>query len=80
MTFFSPSGYEIRKNNPIADVVIYLPLDQKSSVRSFLDLTHPELVVFVKYDLWPNYLLELKRRTITAILISALFRPSQALL
>ena len=77
MTFFSPSGYEIRKNNPIADVVIYLPLDQKSTVRSFLDLTHPELVVFVKYDLWPNYLLELKRRTITAILISALFRPSQ---
>ena len=77
MTFFSPSGYEIRKNNPIADVVVYLPLDQKSTVRSFLDLTHPELVVFVKYDLWPNYLLELKRRTITAILISALFRPSQ---
>ena len=78
MTFFSPSGYEIRKNNPIADVVVYLPLDQKSTVRSFLDLTHPELVVFVKYDLWPNYLLELKRRTITAILISALFRPTQA--
>ncbi len=77
MTFFSPSGYEIRKNNPISDVVIYLPLDQKSSVRSFLDLTHPELVVFVKYDLWPNYLLELKRRNITAVLISALFRPSQ---
>ena len=78
MTFFSPSGYEIRKNNPIADVVVYLPLDQKSIVKKFLDLTHPELVVFVKYDLWPNYLLEIKRRNITSILISALFRPSQA--
>ena len=78
MTFFSPSGYEIRKNNPISDVVMYLPLDQKSEVKKFLDLTHPNLVVFVKYDLWPNYLLELKRRNITSILISALFRPSQA--
>jgi 3-deoxy-D-manno-octulosonic-acid transferase len=78
MTFFSPSGYEIRKNNPISHVVVYLPLDQKSEVKKFLDLTHPDLVVFVKYDLWPNYLLELKRRNITSILISALFRPSQA--
>ena len=78
MTFFSPSGYEIRKDNPIADVVVYLPLDQKTAVRSFLDVVHPELVVFVKYDLWPNYLLELKRRNIRSILISALFRPSQA--
>ena len=78
MTFFSPSGYEIRKKNPITDVVVYLPLDRKLAVKSFLDLTHPELVVFVKYDLWPNYLLELKRRNITAILISALFRPTQA--
>lgn len=78
MTFFSPSGYEIRHDNPVSDVVVYLPLDQKSEVKKFLDLTHPELVVFVKYDLWPNYLLELKRRNITSILISALFRPSQA--
>jgi 3-deoxy-D-manno-octulosonic-acid transferase len=78
MTFFSPSGYEIRKDNPIAGVVVYLPLDQKAAVKSFLDVVHPELVVFVKYDLWPNYLLEIKRRNITSILISALFRPSQA--
>ena len=77
MTFFSPSGYEIRKNNPIADVVVYLPLDQKATVKSFLDVIHPELVVFVKYDLWPNYLLELKHRNIHTVLISALFRPSQ---
>ena len=78
MTFFSPSGYEIRKDNPIADVVVYLPLDQKAAVKCFLDVVHPELVVFVKYDLWPNYLLEIKRRNISSILISALFRPSQA--
>jgi len=77
MTFFSPSGYEIRKNNPIAEVVVYLPLDQKATVKSFLDVIHPELVVFVKYDLWPNYLLELKHRNIHTVLISALFRPSQ---
>jgi len=77
MTFFSPSGYEIRKNNSIADIVVYLPLDQKKVVKTFLDITHPELVVFVKYDLWPNYLLELKRRAIKTVLISALFRPSQ---
>ena len=77
MTFFSPSGYEIRKDNPIADVVVYLPLDQKAAVNSFLDVVHPELIVFVKYDLWPNYLSEIKRRNITSILISALFRPSQ---
>lgn len=77
MTFFSPSGYEIRKKNPIADVVVYLPLDQKRAVKSFLDVVHPELVVFVKYDLWPNYLLELNHRNIHTVLISALFRPSQ---
>lgn len=77
MTFFSPSGYEIRKNNSIADIVVYLPLDQKKVVKTFLDIIHPELVVFVKYDLWPNYLLELKRRAIKTVLISALFRPSQ---
>jgi 3-deoxy-D-manno-octulosonic-acid transferase len=77
MTFFSPSGYEIRKKNPIAAVVVYLPLDQKRAVKSFLDVVHPELVVFVKYDLWPNYLLELNHRNIHTVLISALFRPSQ---
>ena len=77
MTFFSPSGYEIRKKNPIANVVVYLPLDQKRAVKSFLDVVHPELVVFVKYDLWPNYLLELNHRNIHTVLVSALFRPSQ---
>ena len=77
LSFFSPSGYEIRKKNPITDIVIYLPLDRKSRVNSFLKLANPKLVVFVKYDLWPNYLRELKRRQIKTVLISALFRPSQ---
>ena len=77
LSFFSPSGYEVRKINPITDLVVYLPLDKKSTVNSFLNITNPKLVVFVKYDLWPNYLQELKRRHITTVLISALFRPSQ---
>ena len=77
LTFFSPSGYEVRKENPITDLVVYLPVDKKNNVSTFLDILNPRLVVFVKYDLWPNYLQELKRRQITTVLISALFRPSQ---
>ena len=77
LTFFSPSGYEVRKENPITDLVVYLPLDKNNNVNTFLDTLNPGLVVFVKYDLWPNYLQELKRREITTVLISALFRPSQ---
>ncbi|MEO6348113.1 MAG: glycosyltransferase N-terminal domain-containing protein [Aquaticitalea sp.] len=78
LTFFSPSGYEIRKNTDIADVVVYLPLDTKANSIRFLDLVHPELTIFVKYDIWPNYLLELKERGLKAILISALFREKQS--
>ncbi|QDO92893.1 3-deoxy-D-manno-octulosonic acid transferase [Formosa sediminum] len=77
LSFFSPSGYEIRKNSPIADCVVYLPLDSKSNAKLFLDLVHPELTVFVKYDIWPNLLNALKRRQARAILISALFRKEQ---
>jgi 3-deoxy-D-manno-octulosonic-acid transferase len=77
LTFFSPSGYEIRKNTDIADVVTYLPLDTNTNAKNFLDLVHPELTVFVKYDIWPNVLNELKRRQLKAILISALFRENQ---
>ena len=78
LTFFSPSGYEIRKNSPIADVVVYLPWDTKNNAKKFLDLIKPELTVFVKYDIWPNFLNELKRRKLKAILISASFRGSQS--
>ena len=78
LTFFSPSGYEIRKHSDVADVVTYLPLDTKANARRFLELVHPEFTVFVKYDIWPNLLHELKRRDGRAILISALFRTQQS--
>jgi len=78
LSFFSPSGFEIRKNTPIAYCVVYLPLDTKQNAKQFLDLVHPELVIFVKYEIWPNYLLELKNRQIKAVLISALFRKNQS--
>ncbi|MEW4923965.1 glycosyltransferase N-terminal domain-containing protein [Algibacter sp. 2305UL17-15] len=77
LSFFSPSGYEIRKNAPIADVVVYLPLDTKKNARKFLDLVHPELTIFVKYDIWPHFLNEIKKRRLRAILISAAFRKNQ---
>ncbi|MCB0428155.1 MAG: 3-deoxy-D-manno-octulosonic acid transferase, partial [Mangrovimonas sp.] len=77
VTFFSPSGYEIRKNTPVADVVVYLPWDTRANAKKFLDYVHPELIVFVKYEVWPNILLEAKKRNIKAILISALFRKDQ---
>ena len=78
LTFFSPSGYEIRKETPLADIVTYLPLDTKANAKRFLDLVHPELIVFVKYEIWPNYLFQIKKLQINAILISALFRKNQA--
>lgn len=77
LSFFSPSGYEVRKNTPIADVVVYLPLDTKANAKQFLDLVHPDLVIFVKYEIWPNLLREVKKRGIKSILISALFRDNQ---
>jgi 3-deoxy-D-manno-octulosonic-acid transferase len=78
LSFFSPSGYDIRKNSPIADIVVYLPLDTKANARQFLDSVHPELTVFVKYDIWPNFLNELENRKLRAILISAAFRDNQS--
>lgn len=78
VTFFSPSGYEVRKNNAIADVTAYLPLDTKSNAREFLELAHPDLVFFIKYEYWPNYLNELKKLNIKTYLISGIFRENQA--
>ncbi|WP_338731704.1 3-deoxy-D-manno-octulosonic acid transferase [Mangrovimonas cancribranchiae] len=77
LTFFSPSGYEIKKNTDIADVVCYLPWDTTFNAKKFINLVKPELTVFVKYDIWPNFLSELKLRNSKAILISALFRDNQ---
>ncbi|UPT69415.1 MAG: 3-deoxy-D-manno-octulosonic acid transferase [Flavobacterium sp. JAD_PAG50586_2] len=78
VTFFSPSGYEVRKNNTISDVTVYLPLDTKSNAQKFLELVHPELVFFIKYEFWPNYLNELKKRNSRTYLISGIFRENQA--
>jgi len=77
VSFFSPSGYEVKKNSPVADAVVYLPLDTKKNVRWFLDTAHPELVIFIKYEFWPNYLNELKSRNITSLLVSGGFRENQ---
>jgi len=78
VTFFSPSGYEVRKNNTIADATVYLPLDTKSNAKQFLKLVHPDLVFFIKYEYWPNYLNELKKANIKTYLISGIFRENQA--
>ena len=78
LSFFSPSGYEVRKNSNIADVVVYLPLDTSANAKRFLDLVHPEKIVFVKYEIWPNFLFEIKKRQLHAVLISAVFRPNQS--
>ena len=77
LSFFSPSGYEVKKDSSIADVVIYLPLDTKSNAKRFLDIVNPDLSIFVKYEIWPNYLNTLKNRKKRALLISALFRKDQ---
>lgn len=76
-TFFSPSGYEVRKDYKGADVVCYLPLDSRRNVRKFIDLAHPAMAFFIKYEFWRNYLSELKRRDIPVYSVCSIFRPSQ---
>lgn len=77
LTFFSPSGYEVRKNYNQADAVCYLPFDLPGNVRRFLDLVKPQSAIFIKYEFWANYLTELKKRDIPTYIISAIFRPKQ---
>lgn len=77
LTFFSPSGYEVRKNYGGADVICYLPFDTPYRVKKFLDLANPSIAIFIKYEFWGNYLCELKRRNIPTYIISAIFRPEQ---
>lgn len=77
VTFFSPSGYEVRKNNLVADVTVYLPLDTKKNAQHFLSLIHPEMVFFIKYEYWPNYLNELRKLGTPTYLISGIFRKNQ---
>ena len=77
LTFFSPSGYEVRQSWPGADYVFYLPLDTAAHAQAFLDAVRPELALFVKYEFWHHYLRELRRRNITTVAVSAIFRPGQ---
>jgi len=77
LTFFSPSGYEVRKNYPLADYVYYLPLDSESSAKRFIDHFKPDVAVFVKYEFWYFFIRELYSRNIPVYLVSAVFRPSQ---
>lgn len=77
LTFFSPSGYEVRKDYSYADHIMYLPSDSKSNVRYFLNMLNPEKAVFIKYEFWFNYLSELERRDIPHFLVSGIFRESQ---
>jgi len=77
LTFFSPSGYEIRKNYAGADHVAYLPMDSKKAAREFLDAVQPSLVLWVKYEYWYYFLVELKKRNIPTLLVSGIFRNDQ---
>jgi 3-deoxy-D-manno-octulosonic-acid transferase len=77
LTFFSPSGYEIRKNYAGADRILYLPLDLPGNARNFIRMANPDIVFFIKYEFWFNYLSQLQEKKIPIILISARFRPGQ---
>ena len=77
LTFFSPSGYEIRKNYQGADYIYYLPIDTPSNARRFVEKWKPDAAVFVKYEYWYNYLSELNKHQVPTYLISAIFRPEQ---
>jgi len=77
LTFFSPSGYEVRKNYSGADVVCYLPFDTPGNVLSFLRLAHPEIGIFIKYEFWTNYLTKAHKRGVKLYSVSSIFRPNQ---
>jgi len=77
LTFFSPSGFEIRKNYPNADYVCYLPADTPGNARKFIDLANPAAVIFVKYEFWNNYTLLLNNKDIPLYLVSGIFRNDQ---
>jgi 3-deoxy-D-manno-octulosonic-acid transferase len=77
VTFFSPSGYEIRKNYPLAEGVFYLPLDTRSNAERFIQAINPELAIFTKYEFWHHYFEVLAEQKIPLFLISGIFRPDQ---
>lgn len=77
LTFFSPSGYEVRKDYPMADIVCYLPFDKKRNVKKFLKLVQPEKAIFIKYEFWYNFVNQLNKKDIPVYIVSAIFRDSQ---
>ncbi|WP_317170010.1 3-deoxy-D-manno-octulosonic acid transferase [Mucilaginibacter inviolabilis] len=77
ITFFSPSGYEIRKSTPLADAVYYLPLDTPKNAREFIDTIKPDMAIFTKYEYWYHYFKELNRQNIPLYIVSGIFRPGQ---
>jgi 3-deoxy-D-manno-octulosonic-acid transferase len=77
LTFFSPSGYEVRKDYPLADIVCYMPFDKRRNVKKFLKLVQPKKVVFIKYEFWYNFVNKLHKQGIPVYMVSAIFRPNQ---
>ena len=77
VSFFSPSGFEVKKNDKLADCSVYLPLDTPKNAKNFINLLQPSVAIFIKYEFWPNYLFELKKKNIPTILVSGLFRKDQ---
>lgn len=77
LTFFSPSGYEARKNYPMVDKVLYLPFATLRNAKKWVSTLPLEMAIFVKYEFWPSYLKQLKKHNIPTYLISAIFRPNQ---
>jgi 3-deoxy-D-manno-octulosonic-acid transferase len=77
LTFFSPSGFEVRKNNAVADVTVYLPLDTLANAKNFIKIINPKMVFFIKYEFWPNYLNQLNINKIPTYLVSGIFRENQ---
>lgn len=77
LTFFSPSGYEVRKNYEGADYIFYLPPDFARNAKRFMDIVNPKMAFFIKYEFWHHYLNELKRRNVPTYIFSTIFRPDQ---
>ncbi|WP_179412494.1 3-deoxy-D-manno-octulosonic acid transferase [Mucilaginibacter sp. E4BP6] len=77
VTFFSPSGYEIRKNTPLADAVYYLPLDTAANARAFIEVINPSVAVFTKYEYWYHYFNQLHKKQVPLYVISGIFRSGQ---
>lgn len=77
VTFFSPSGYEVRKNYELATVVCYLPMDTIANAKKFIKIVDPSVAIFIKYEIWPNYLIALKKHHIPTVLVSGIFRENQ---